>query len=123
MLIFAAMILDSARMTTLWARCGKLSLTFLLLILGLQVYCVTPLLDPAAFRKLTNAERYRWLHTHPFVDLDSAQLLESFNQTLPILSEEKDRHGLLVWSYYKFLTRDKQKLRYEEIIQLLEDEE
>ncbi len=81
----------------------------------------SPTFDPLAFSNLSKEQRYLWLHNVPFEEMDSSKVARILDQALPILVEKKDHRSLLVWSYYKFLTRGKLKLTYSEIIALLSD--
>ncbi|GEM_PF-1840035 len=77
----------------------------------------------AAFRNMPDAERFRFVHSIPFPEMDSAALTKAFGPMFEIAAEKNDRRSLLALQYHKFQERRKLKLTEKTTWELLSDME
>lgn len=74
-------------------------------------------IDLAAFRNLTDAQRYRFVQDLPFFFMDSAVVRQTIDQLLPIAEQTEDTRTLFALNYHHFVQRGNLQLSQEEIFQ------
>ncbi|MEZ4960345.1 MAG: hypothetical protein R2830_11060 [Saprospiraceae bacterium] len=80
-----------------------------------------PVLDAAAFRTMSGAERFQLVQGLPFGEMDSAALTKVFAPLIAIASEKKDYRALFALKYHAFQSRRALRLTSAEIFALLSD--
>lgn len=76
-------------------------------------------IDLAAFRNLSDAQRYRSVQDLPFYFMDSAAVRQTIDQLLPLAESEGDRRTVFALKFRQFIERDKLGLPQPEIFQIL----
>ena len=76
-------------------------------------------IDLAAFRNLSDAQRYRFVQDLPLFFMDSATVRQVIDQLLPLAESEGDRRTVFVLKFRQFIEREKLGLSQPEIFQIL----
>ncbi len=76
-------------------------------------------LDERAFRSLSPAERYRFIHDFPLLELDSAAFLNMYAAMYAVATEKKDHLANWVLRFYYFQQRRRLRLSEQETFRLL----
>lgn len=75
--------------------------------------------DLAAFRNLSDAQRYRFVQDLPLFFMDSATVRQTIDQLLPLAESVGDRRTVFVLTFKKYIEREKLGLSQPEIFQIL----
>ena len=92
---------------------------FILELLALSQGFTQPHFDEGAFRAMSKAERYRFIHDSPLGTEDSANFKALYTPMLAIGIEQKDHKAIWVLRFYYFFRHDALHLSDEEIFNVL----
>ena len=98
-------------------------LILLLLCMPGEAFFAQAVVDEAVFRNMPDAERFRYIHSIPFPEMDSAALMKVFGQLFEIAAEKNDHRSLVALQYHKFQERRKLKFAVNATEELLSDME